>query len=845
MAGLVRALARRVHGATTRSASHAARDNRIACHALQHTRLVHLVADVRVQLVQGTQREGIRTGRQVVQPLAALEIGKELRGCLLRQRHRLRMRRELQRLDRRQCVLWRMKDGMHESFDVLQLGRRVRRSDLRELVRLGIHNKEIRLSAHLVVTRPHVPAERGETRVNRIEIRIKGLVHAHMCREPPVRRVRIRSLRHAPLKQALHERLAQRRTIHPRPRQGTRGARSTRTSFGRRRNVGRGLLRWRRRAWLAATMKGDDSSKITHKIARAKREGRVWWSFEYFPPRTPQGMQNLYDRIERMSQLGPEFVDITWNAGGRTSDMTTQLVKTVHAYFGVETCMHLTCTNMPRSKIEVALREAKEFGCRNVLALRGDPPACGSPWEPHAAGFSHAYELVQYIREHYGDYFTIAVAGFPEGHPEATGGPDVEMQHLKQKIDAGADFIFTQMFYDLDAFVGWSRRVRATGITVPIVPGVMPIQNYGQFTRAVARFQAFVPPHFHEALDPVKDDDEQVRVVGTRLVGDMCRQMLAHPDLDVHGLHIYTMNLERGSRMLLEYLGLTPSVNQLNPLPWRPSLTPKRRDENIRPIFWANRAKSYVNRTDGWDEYPNGRWGDARSPAFGDLGTMEPNLPVTQDEARALWGTPTSVEDLQRLFVRFCAGELASLPWSDAPIAKETKTIDQLLVQLNERGFLTINSQPAVDGAPSTDPVHGWGPPHGYVYQKAYLEFFVSTHKLDELIARIEAHPQITYHAVNAQGDMRTNTTSDAPNAVTWGCFPHCEILQPTIVESMSFLAWKDEAFQIGRCWAAQYEPDSPTRRLLEHVFDTYFLVNVVHNDFKRPHAIFEPFLTA
>jgi len=148
------------------------------------------------------------------------------------------------------------------------------------------------------------------------------------------------------------------------------------------------------------------------------------------------------------------------------------------------------------------------------------------------------------------------------------------MQHLKQKIDAGADFIFTQMFYDLEAFVGWSRRVRATGITVPIVPGVMPIQNYGQFTRAVARFQAFVPPHFHEALDPVKDDDEQVRVVGTRLVGDMCRQMLAHPDLDVHGLPIYTMNLERGSRMLLEYLGLTPSVNQLNPLPWRPSLTP-------------------------------------------------------------------------------------------------------------------------------------------------------------------------------------------------------------------------------------------------------------------------------
>lgn len=556
-------------------------------------------------------------------------------------------------------------------------------------------------------------------------------------------------------------------------------------------------------------------------------------------------MQNLYDRIERMSKLGPEFVDITWNAGGRTSDMTTQLVKTVQTYFGVETCMHLTCTNMPRSKIEVALREAKEFGCRNVLALRGDPPAAGSPWEPHAAGFSHAFELVQYIREHYGDYFSIAVAGFPEGHPEAVGGPELEMQHLKQKIDAGADFIFTQMFYDLDAFVNWTRRVRAAGITVPIVPGVMPIQNYGGFSRAVARFRAFVPQFFHDALDPVKEDDEQVRIVGTRLVGDMCKKILEHPDLDIHGLHIYTMNLERGSRMLLEYLGLTPSVQQLHPLPWRPSLTPKRREENIRPIFWANRAKSYIDRTDAWDEFPNGRWGDARSPAYGDADVFGPYLRQTKEEALDLWGSPTTIQDLQSLFARFCTGELACLPWSDAPIAKETSVINEPLRALNERGFFTINSQPAVDGARSDDPVHGWGPKHGYVYQKAYLEFFVSPQQLDELIARFDAHPQITYHAVNAQGDMRTNTTSDAPNAVTWGCFPHCEILQPTIVESMSFLAWKDEAYEIGRRWAAFYEPESPTRRLLEHVFDTYFLVNVVHNDFKQPNAIFEPFLAA
>ncbi|SPO30641.1 probable MET13 - putative methylene tetrahydrofolate reductase [Ustilago trichophora] len=589
--------------------------------------------------------------------------------------------------------------------------------------------------------------------------------------------------------------------------------------------------------------KGDTSWKITNKIAKAEKEGRIWWSFEYFPPRTAQGLTNLYDRIERMADLGPEFVDITWNAGGRTSDLTASLVKTVHTYIGLETCMHLTCTNMPREKIDTALKEAKEFGCRNILALRGDPPAGQSEWEPHAAGFTRAKELVEYIREQYGDYFAIAVAGFPEGHPEAIDGPDKELERLKEKIDAGADFIFTQMFYDFDIFAKWVKDVRAAGITCPIIPGVMPIQTYGGFQRATARFGTLVPQYFHDALDPVKDDDMKVREIGTRLVGDMCKKIVG-TGLGISGLHIYTMNLEKGSRMLLDYLGLTPSVNQVSPLPWTPSLTPKRRDEKIRPIFWANRAKSYVNRTETWDEFPNGRWGDARSPAYGDVDAYGVKLRYSNEEAKEMWGTPTSLEDVKALFQKFCAGQVKALPWSETPVARETSVISEKLTKMNQLGFLTINSQPAVDGARSDDKVHGWGPKNGYVYQKAYLEFFVSPEDLDALIARIEADPQITYHAVNSQGDMRTNTNSEAPNAVTWGVFPHCEIIQPTIVESISFLAWKDEAYEIGRNWAKVYEPTSPSRKFLEDLFNKYFLVNVVHNDFKAADSIFEPFLS-
>lgn len=331
----------------------------------------------------------------------------------------------------------------------------------------------------------------------------------------------------------------------------------------------------------------------------------------------------------------------------------------------------------------------------------------------------YAQELVEHIRKEYGDYFAIAVAGFPEGHPESKEGREMEMQRLKAKIDAGADFIFTQMFYDYEIFETWVQDVRKAGIDVPIVPGVMPIQNYGGFQRATARFRTIIPQHFHDALDPIKDDDQKVREVGTELVGDLCRKIVDPKNgLGVSGLHIYTMNLERGSRMLLEYLELEPSVGQVKQLPWTPSLTPKRRDEGIRPIFWANRAKSYVDRTETWDEFPNGRWGDARSPAYGDVDAYGVKLRYTPDEARELWGEPKNLNDVKQLFIDFCRGNVKALPWSETPVAKETTVIDEALQKLNDLGYFTINSQPAVDGAPSNDPVHGWGPKHGYVYQK-------------------------------------------------------------------------------------------------------------------------------
>lgn len=581
--------------------------------------------------------------------------------------------------------------------------------------------------------------------------------------------------------------------------------------------------------------------KISQKLAAAEAEGRVSWSFEYFPPKTDNGLTNLYDRIERMSQLGPIFIDITWGAGGTTSHLTTDFVKNAHQHFGLETCMHLTCTNMPREKIDNALKEAYDFGCENILALRGDPPRGTTEWTATEDGFEHAIDLIRHIRSSYGDHFDIAVAGFPEGHPNSNLTRAQETIYLKEKIDTGANFIFTQMFYDVDLFLDWVREIREAGITVPVIPGIMPIQSWAQFKRITTFSKTIVPQYFLDQLEPIQSDDQAVRELGTKLISDMCRKILAS-DLGIRILHFYTMNLERGTKMILDELNLVPSRDITNPLPWKLSLSGKRRTESIRPIFWANRTKSYLSRTETWDEFPNGRWGDSRSPAYGELDGYGINInPNTIESLITLPNMPLTVRDLAAIFASHCGGKspgfesVAALPWSDIPLSSETNKIQDILIKINRRGFLTINSQPAVDGAKSNDPVHGWGPRGGYVYQKAYVEFFCSPEKFASLTKRLDQDSDATYYAVTRTGDLITNNTNPGPNAVTWGVFPGKEIVQPTIVELVSFIAWKDEAFELGHQWAEVYSTIEPrSAKLIHEVMDSWYLVNIVNNDFRK-----------
>ncbi|CAI4210629.1 unnamed protein product [Parascedosporium putredinis] len=506
--------------------------------------------------------------------------------------------------------------------------------------------------------------------------------------------------------------------------------------------------------------------------------------------------------MERMFTLGPKFIDITWGAGGHIAELTNEMVIQAQTLLGMESCMHLTCTDMGLERVNNALRSAYKAGCTNILALRGDPPRDKEKWEVTDGGFNYAKDLVAHIRNTYGNHFDIGVAGYPEGCDD-NKDEDLLLQHLKEKVDMGATFIVTQMFYDADNFLRWVGRVREIGITIPILPGIMP---------------------WMAAIEPVKNDDLAVREIGKRLVADLCRKLLASKE--IHHLHFYTMNLATATSMVLQDLDWLPSANRplKQALPWKQSLGLGRRHEDVRPVFWRNRNKSYVLRTQEWDEFPNGRWGDSRSPAFGELDTYGIRLPGTSEQNRKKWGEPKSIRDVANLF----------------PLTAEGEVIREDLVALNQRGLITINSQPAVNGVKSSHPIHGWGPSNGYVYQKSYLELLVPPAVYSDIIERIKRHPDITYYAVTMNGTLETNAPSEGPNAVTWGVFPGKEIVQPTIVESISFLAWKDEAFRLGLDWAYCFDSRSPSRALIEGMMNNWYLINIVNNDFQEPRTIFE-----
>ena len=273
-------------------------------------------------------------------------------------------------------------------------------------------------------------------------------------------------------------------------------------------------------------------------------------SFEVFPPTREGNLENLFVTIQELSDLKPDFISVTYGAGGSTRDRTLEIASRVKKEFGTEALAHLTCVQSTRDDIARILDLFKDENIENILALRGDPPAGAEKFVRPAGGFGYANELVAFIRQT--DHFSIGVAGYPEIHPEAPS-LEFDLANLKRKVDAGADFITTQLFFSNEAFYRFRDRTWSMGIKVPILPGIFPILNYKQVQRIACLCGATIPSSLGEKIDRLKDKSEEVEKYGIEYAITQALDLMKN---EVSGLHIYSMNRSEPVRMILKELPL-------------------------------------------------------------------------------------------------------------------------------------------------------------------------------------------------------------------------------------------------------------------------------------------------
>ena len=274
------------------------------------------------------------------------------------------------------------------------------------------------------------------------------------------------------------------------------------------------------------------------------------FSFEFFPPKTEAGEENLYKALRELRPLEPAYVSVTYGAGGTTRAKTLEIVAKIKDEFGLEAMAHFTCVGATVDELRTTLDQMRDLGLDNVLALRGDPPRGEEEWVKTEGGLEYSSELVQLIRGDYG--FAVGAACFPETHIHATS-PEDDIRYLKQKVDAGVDFLITQLFFDNALYYDFVARARAAGIAVPIIPGIMPITNYGQIARIMTLCGATMPEHVLGELEARREDPEAIAELGVSYATMQCADLLAH---GAPGIHFYTLNRSPATRAILSTLKL-------------------------------------------------------------------------------------------------------------------------------------------------------------------------------------------------------------------------------------------------------------------------------------------------
>jgi methylenetetrahydrofolate reductase (NADPH) len=278
--------------------------------------------------------------------------------------------------------------------------------------------------------------------------------------------------------------------------------------------------------------------------------GRPSFSFEFFPPKSPQGVEALFQTVADLQPLAPAFVSVTYGAGGSTRDLTIELVGRIKRETGLEAMAHLTCVGHGRAELAGVLDRLAEAGIENVLALRGDPPRGTVEFVRPADGFGYSSELAAFIRDEHGADFCLGGACYPEGHVECDD-KEQDLQNLRAKVAAGVEFLVTQLFFDNERYFDFIARARALGVAVPIVPGIMPVTNVAQIERFTGMCGATIPPALRRALDACASEEEVVEA-GITYASEQCRDLLAR---GAPGIHFYTLNKSRSTVAVMQRLG--------------------------------------------------------------------------------------------------------------------------------------------------------------------------------------------------------------------------------------------------------------------------------------------------
>ena len=298
------------------------------------------------------------------------------------------------------------------------------------------------------------------------------------------------------------------------------------------------------------------------RISDALATVRPFFSFEYFPPKDEAASRALLESAKALAVLRPAFVSITYGAGGSTRTRTVELAKQFKNELGLNVMAHVTCVGSTRSELRSLFDDLARAGIENILALRGDPPKGSTTFEPPPGGFSYASELIEMLHRNYD--FCIGAACYPETHVEATS-PHDDLAHLKEKVDAGADFLVSQLFFDNERYLQFEREARAAGIDVPIIPGLMPITSFSQVSRFTSSIGAKIPPKLFRELEQRAEDAKAVEDLGVAYAALQAAELM---QAGVAGIHFYTLNKSPATRAIVSAL-IAGSA-------WRPILSTNR-----------------------------------------------------------------------------------------------------------------------------------------------------------------------------------------------------------------------------------------------------------------------------